>query len=765
MFLYPMNRYLIILFLTFSGFGPAIADAVKSYRITDNGIEVETERGVLLLDAWKDDIIHVRFGPLQYTGNYSPDIIAVPEKTRFVVKNSKTDLALVTRKLKVSVLKKDACVRFFDNKGREVLVGAERDAGIGARQEFSTSTPVYGLGQIQNNLLDYSGNTITLSQANTAVAVPMLVTPNGFGLLWNNASITEVHVNKPDKKNPLIIESEAGPGIDYHFILGPEIDHIVAGYRYLTGAAPMMARWTWGMWQSKERYQTQEELIGIARKYRELNIPFDAVIQDWQYWEKGQWGSHKFESGRYPDPKKMVDTIHGMNVHTIVSVWPRFDLGTDNLKELEAAGAVLDGVYNNVWPPGFGRWYDAWSENGREIYWRQIRESLGETGFDGWWLDGVEAELGGGGAREMRETVTAAGPGIRVANAFPLLHTTGIYEGARRDFPDKRVFILTRSAFAGQQRNSAITWSGDTHAEWRVLERQIPAALNFSMTGIPYWSTDIGGFFVDQGFTPEFHELFVRWHQFGVFNPMFRIHGTSVDREVWRFPEDIQSILIDDIKTRYRLLPYIYSMSWDVTHNSASMMRAMAFDFRLDKEALKAEHQYMFGKAFLINPVTKPKVKKWSTWLPGKKERWYSFWSGKEYAGGEQVETDITLQHIPVFVRGGSIVPLGPVKQYADAPSDDPLEIRVYPGRDAEFTLYDDAGDGYDYEQGAYSIIPLRWDNHKKVLTIADRVGRFTGMPDNIKMNVVCTPNVNSGSAKPVDYNGKKTQIKLPDCN
>ncbi|HWT51449.1 MAG TPA: TIM-barrel domain-containing protein, partial [Caulobacter sp.] len=660
---------------------PASAQSVAR---TDSGLTLQTTgNNVLTIDLVSERAAHVRFGPRGFTGNYNPAVIASPAHVEFKLSETPDAVTLATSAFQVRVKRASAEVAFLTADGKPLLEEAGRDLSHGVSQTFSRpnggETVLYGLGQHQNGLLDYNGVTVRLQQANRDVGVPMMASPDGFGLLWNNAAVTEVDVALPTKP-PLVIRSEAGGGVDYHFIYGPDLDTVIGGYRALTGDAPMMARWTWGLWQSKERYATQDELLSVAARYRAMNAPFDAVVQDWQYWRPGQWGSHRFDPARFPDPAAMVKTLHDQNVHTVISVWARFDLGTDNTAELDKAGALYPKTYPNVYPAGQGRWYDAYDPKARALYWRQVMRELGTKDFDGWWLDASEAELGGNWG-QMREVTTAAGPGAAVYNAYPLLHTTAVHEGMLRDQPTKRPFILTRSAYAGQQRNAAITWSGDTTGTWDVLRRQIPAALNFSLSGIPYWSADIGGFFGGDPKDPAYAELFTRWYQFGVFNPMFRVHGTGKGKELWAFDEATQKILLDFDRLRYRLLPYIYSASWDVTSQRSTMMRALAFDFRDDPEALRIPDQYMFGKALLVAPVVQAKATARTVYLPGK-DAWYDFWTGQKATGGQVVVAGADLSRIPLFVRAGSILPLGPVKPYADAPSSEPIELVVYPGRD-----------------------------------------------------------------------------------
>lgn len=732
----------------------AQAEPVK----TDTGVRIKTGQGVLTVEPWSDRVVHVRFGADGFAGNYNPAVIAKPGQVNFSVAETADAVVLSTAALKVKIDRAGGGVTFQTPDGKTILQEGGRDLSHGVTQAFyETGGVVYGLGQHQNGMLDYNGSTVHLQQANRDVGVPMLVSPKGYGVLWNDAAVTDVDVGVVAKP-PLVIRSEAGQGVDYDFIYGPELDDVIGGYRGLTGDAPMMARWTWGLWQSKEHYATQDELLSVAAKYRAMNVPFDAVVQDWQYWLPGQWGSHRFDPARFADPAAMVKTLHDEHVHTIISVWARLDPGTANAAELDAAGALYPKTYRNVYPAGQGRWYDAWNPKGRDIYWRQVMQNLGTLGFDGWWLDASEAELGGNWG-EMREVATAAGPGADVYNAYPLMHTTAVHDGMVRDQPDKRAFILTRSAYAGQQRNAAITWSGDTEGNWDVFRRQIPAALNFTLSGIPYWSADIGGFFGGSPKDPAYEELFTRWYQFGVFNPMFRVHGTGEGKELWAFDAATQKILTDYDRLRYRLLPYIYSASWAVTSRQGTMMRALAFDFRDDDAALHIADEYMFGPALLVAPVVQAKTQARTVYLPGK-DAWYDFWTGARQQGGQVVVAKADLATIPVYVRAGSILPLGPVKQYADQASDAPVDIRVYPGRDGAYELYDDAGDGYDYTKGQYATVRMTWSDAGHRLDIAARKGGFKGMAAHQTFSVQC----GMGPAQTVIYDGRAVSVTLKAC-
>ncbi|HUB27734.1 MAG TPA: glycoside hydrolase family 31 protein, partial [Tepidisphaeraceae bacterium] len=613
---------------------------------------------------------------------------------------------------------------------------------------------IYGLGQHQAGLMNYRGSIVHLEQANMDVAVPMLLSSAGYGVLWDNPSITDVDVSTPQHLDRLIFTSESGRAIDYYFIAGPGPDDIVAGYRMLTGAAPMMGRWAWGFWQCKEHYNSAAELLGVVGRYRSMNVPIDGIIQDWHYWRDGQWGSHDFDPTRYPDPAGLVAQLHAEHVHVLISVWPRFDAGTENLKILDAAGALYPQTIGNVYLHITGRWYDAFNPTARRLYWSLIAKKILPFGFDGWWLDASEPELSGRWG-EYHGFQTAAGPATAVYNAYPLMHTSAVYQGQRADAPDKRVFILTRSAYAGQQRNAAVTWSGDIRGTWDVFRRQIPAGLNFCASGIPYWNTDIGGFFGGRVNDPNYRELFTRWFQFGAFCPMFRVHGTGQSKEMWRFDDATEKILIKYDRLRYQLLPYIYSVSWMVTHSGYTMMRPLVMDFRTDPLALNVPDQFMFGPDLMINPVTQARAQARSVYLPGNGD-WYDFWTGQKYSGGQAIIAAAPIDTLPIFVRAGSILPMGKIVQYADEDPSGPLELRIYRGADGAFELYDDAGDTYNYERGEYSTIPIRWDDKAGELTIGPRTGEFPGMAKTREFHVVWI----GGGEATVHFDGSQTTAK-----
>jgi alpha-D-xyloside xylohydrolase len=527
--------------------------------------------------------------------------------------------------------------------------------------------------------------------------------------------------------------SEAADAVDYYFMYGPELDQVIGDYRELTGAVPMMGKWAWGFWQCKERYQSQAELLDVVARYRGMHVPIDGIIQDWQYWSPHPWGSHEFDTNRYPDPAALMHDLHTNHIHALISVWPKFDVGSSNWAELNKAGCLYSNVISHQDPSFETQWYDPFNPLARKIYWDQISREIFADGFDGWWLDASEPELSGNWG-EFYNYKTAAGPAAKVFNAYPLEHTRGVYEGQRAENSNKRVFILTRSAYAGQQRNSAVTWSGDINGTWDVFARQIPAGLNFVASGIPYWNTDTGGFFGGDPADANYCELFTRWFQFSAFCPMFRVHGTGKPKEMWRFNEATQKILINYDKLRYHLLPYIYSVSWMVTHDSYTMMRPLVMDFRADPNVFGIKDQFMFGPALMACPVTEPGATNRNVYLPA--GTWFNFWTGEKISGGQTIKTASPIQTMPLFVRAGSIIPYGPAIEYA-AQSANPIELRVYRGANGRFTLYEDEGDNYNYERGAYATIPFIWNEAKQTLTIGKREGKFPGMLKERSFHIV----------------------------
>jgi alpha-D-xyloside xylohydrolase len=764
--------------LAAAGWAAPCSPAVTDVKAAGTSLTVQSGCGATLIEPWSENVLRVRRLPAG-ASEPRPSLIVNGKKApaTFAVSQTGDEIVATTASLKITVTRKDGHIAFYKPGEAKPFVSEARDEAAPSKaglyritQSFSVpfgaGLHYYGLGQHPAGGLDWQKQGVHLQQANGDTGLPMLLTSGGWGVLWDNASVTDVSVQRPAEGGNLQFASEAAQAVDYYLIAGANADTIIAGYRKLTGESPMLPRWAWGFWQSYEHYATQDEIVGIAKRYRDSGIPIDGIIQDWQYWPDHQWGSHLFDAKRYPDPKKMVADIHALDIHTIISVWPRFDKGLANTQELDAAGALFPKNFiPNVYPPGQGRWYDPYGI-GRNVYWSQISRTLGKAGFDGWWLDGSEAELSGDWG-EMRDVETAKGPGALVYNAYPLYHTTGVFEGHRRDFPDRRPVILTRSAWAGQQRNGAISWSGDIHGDWETFRRQIPAGLNFVAAGLPYWNTDIGGFFAGDPKDPAYGELFTRWFEFGAFTPMFRVHGTGKSKEMWQFNADVQPILLKYDRLRYRLLPYIYSLAWQVTSRSGSMMRPLVFDFGADPDALDIGDQYMFGPAMMVAPVVRKGAADRTVYLPGGGD-WYDFWTGKRMKAKATIVSHAPLDTLPLFVRAGSVLPMGPVVGHADAQQDKPIELRIYPGADGSFTLYDDSGNGWGYEKGERATVDIAWNDAAHTLTFTARQGKFPGMRKAREFRVVLVgEGAGSGDGEAVHfqtvrYTGRKLTIQVP---
>ena len=559
----------------------------------------------------------------------------------------------------------------------------------------------------------------------------------------------------PEEEGQLSLWSEMNPEIDYYFIAGENADKVIAGYRKLTGKAQVMPRWAMGFWQSRERYTTQDELVGTLAEFRRRHIPVDNIVQDWHYWLEDQWGSHEFDASRYPDPEKMLDDVHDMHGRFMISVWPKFYTNTDHYKELKEAGFA----YTHAEDTGLVDWlnhpqtfYDAYAEGGRKMFWRQMDESLytryGRK-IDAWWMDASEPNL-----RDCLPwdyfkwllTPTALGPSTEYFNAYSLVNAQAIYEGQRAVDPDKRVFLLTRNGFAGLQRYSTASWSGDIGTSWLDMHAQMAAGLNYSMSGIPFWGMDIGGFCVEDRFsmaqqvydatgkeTPdlkEWRELQTRWHQFGTFVPLFRTHGQWPTRELWNIApegsETYESILYY-MRLRYRLMPYLYSLSGAIHFADATIMRGLPMDFPEDPAVRDLDDQWLFGPALMPAPVYEYGARSRRVHFPAGSD-WYDFYTGGFVRGGQDLTVPAPYGRMPLYVRAGSIVPVGPDMEWSDEKAADPVRIFVYAGADGQFTLYEDENVNYNYEKGAYAMIPMQYDDAARTLRIGAREGSFPGM-------------------------------------
>jgi len=560
--------------------------------------------------------------------------------------------------------------------------------------------------------------------------------------------------------NKLQFASEASDGIDYCVFYGPSLDGVMAEYRHATGEAPMPPKTALGFWQSKERYSTQQEWIDIAAEYRQRKHPIDNLVQDWFYWNPEPWGTHAFDPKRYPNPAKGIEYLHDdFHLQFMISVWGKFIPGTPehpnpNLDLMASKGYLYPPLGANE------RYYDVFNPAARSQYWQLMRDQIFRKGVDAWWLDASEPELDMQG---FRSATTAAGPGATVLNAYPLMHTLGVSQGQLKDAPDKRVFILTRSAYAGQQRTGAASWSGDITASWKVYADQIPAGLNFCLSGIPYWTTDIGAFFAPNyqfpggASNPAYRELFTRWFQYGAFCPIFRVHGTDFAKEMWRFGPETEKTLDKFDRLRYRLMPYIYSQAWDVSAKGGTMMRALVMDFPGDVAARDCKDEFMFGPSMLICPVMKPGAVSRSVYLPSGTS-WTDFWTGRTYRGGQSVNAPAPIDSMPIFVRAGSILPSGPDIQYVDEKPADPIELKIYPGANGTFTLYEDEGMNNNYRKGKYATIPFQWDEAGRKLLVGDRKGAYDGM---LKQRTFRVSLAGGRRSQTIRYNGKAVSIDL----
>ena len=589
-----------------------------------------------------------------------------------------------------------------------------------------------------------------------------------------------------DNRDTFSLYSDVADQIDYYFIRGDNLDQVIHGYREITGKASMMPKWAMGLWQCRERYKTQEELLSVVKEFRKRNIPMDNIVQDWFYWKENQWGSHEFDSERYPDPDGMVKELHtDLNTHIMISVWPKFYVGTKHYDAFKEKGwlymrNVEKGQRDWVGPGYVSTFYDPYSDGARGLYWKQINEKLFSKKFDAWWLDSTEPDIQSNLSREetiLRMGPTALGSASRYLNTYSLMNSKAVYEGQRRVNPNQRVFILTRSAFAGQQRYAASTWSGDVASRWEDLYNQISAGLNFSLSGIPYWTNDIGGFAVEQRYEhpnesdlDEWRELMTRWFQFGTFCPLFRVHGQFPYREMFNVAPDghpaYQTMLAYD-KLRYRLMPYIYSLTGMVTQNDYTIMRALVMDFSNDKNVLNIGDQFMFGPSLLINPVTEYKARSRKVYLSSG-SGWFDLRTGKYFKGGQIIQADAPYTDIPIYVKEGSIIPCGPEIQYASQKPADPIRLFVYAGSNGSFTLYEDEDTNYNYEKGKFALISLKYNEKTHTLTIGKRQGEFNGMLKSRSFEIVWInkdkPAGMDFTSKPdviIKYDGSEQSIKM----
>ena len=724
-------------------------------------------------------------------------VTARPEEVSVTTKGNTISSGALTVKAdpKTGALTFMAKGRTLLREGKHSFEACSSGADRGAWQVAQSFTldkeeAIYGLGTWQNGKMNRRGEHKRMEQSNLEDFQNVLQSIKGWGIYWDNYSPTQFD----DDNQGMRLTSEVGRAIDYYFMFGGSADGVIAQMRHLTGNVPMFPLWTFGYWQSKERYKTAAETEGVVSRYRQLQVPLDGIIQDWQYWGSNYlWNAMDFLAEDFADGEQMIKNIHSQHAHFMISVWASFGPHTKAYRQLDEQGLLFDfetwpqSGLSHIWPPRTDypsgvRVYDAFSQKARDIYWQNLKR-LYDMGTDGWWMDSTDPDF-----FNPREADYAhkAGDGNgtwrSLRNAFPLATVKGVYEHQRATSPQtqKRVFIMTRSAFAGQQHYGSNMWSGDVTSSWDMLRKQIPAGLSFTLTGNPNFNTDIGGFFCGAYNTmgpgsaprnPQFQELYVRWMQYGLFCPIFRSHGADAPREIWQFGqkgEPVYDAIEDMIRLRYRLIPYLYSTAHQVTSHDESYLRPLFSDFASDKRVWNMTDELMFGRSILAAPIVEPQYTVTDSIAPDWKQpktavkylpkgtRWYDFWTNQTYKGGQDINLQTALNRVPMFVRAGSILPLGSVMQYTGQQAWDKLEIRVYPGADGTFTLYEDEGDNYNYEQGVFSTITFSWDESRQVLTIGSRQGSFPGMLNSRLFHVVWP----DGTSKDIKYEGEEITVK-----
>ena len=808
---------------------------IKKIAHMNDGILIETSQGELYLAAISQSIIRCAYNKKKVKTKASELIESGGEKVALSYNETPLQLEVFTDKLLLQIDKKDAKFCWFDKQDNRLLLeeagkelteidvvvhGTGGEAPIVERVKtvdgernyiknlraivdrkayrgklsfnWQEDEAIYGLGQGEEGIYNYRGHNQYLYQHNMRIPIPFFVSNKNYGILMDCAGLMTFQ----DDHNGSYLFMDTIEQLDYYFIAGEQIDDLIDGYRRLTGKAVMLPKWSFGYVQSKEAYHNQEEMVKVGERYRELEIPIDCLVQDWNTWLDGKWGQKTVDKSRYPNLTKMNDKLHDLHIHTMVSMWPNMNPGGENHQEFADANLLL-ADYST---------YNAFSEEGRKMYWKQANEELFKGGFDSWWCDSTEPfpspDWGGEVKKEPWERYYLVGEEHKKyldpaqANTFSLLHAKGIFENQRQEKPDMRVLNLTRSGYVGSQKYGTVLWSGDTFATWDSMKIQIKEGLNFALSGMPYWTLDIGAFFVvgekwqnrgcncsdnptplwfwqgayDDGVDDwGYRELYVRWLQYGAFLPMFRSHGTDTPREIWNFGkpgEMFYDAIAKTIKLRYQLMPYIYSLAGHVWKYNATMHRSLLFDFANDTTACGIWDEFMLGKELLIAPVTKPMyydVK--STPLQAEKSRecylpkgyqWYDFWTEEVYDGGQWITSETPIDKIPIYVRAGSIIPMAKDLQYAEEQNDRPMEIKIYPGTNGEFVLYEDDNQTYQYEQGEYTTIKLSWDEDNKICTIGEREGSFGQMAKERRF-CICVGNQSSL----IDYDGKEVKISF----
>ena len=797
-----MKRKLLLTLLTALSFLPGLA--------ADRTVTVEVTGTTLRVDFLSPEIVHVVRYPSGTTGPTRKSLVVTlhADEAMTVRKTeSASKIVMSSDAITVQIDKRTGLVQFTNRNGNLLKEKSfdfeQRQSGpdkgayrVTQVYQLDKEEPLYGLGTLQDGKLNRRGTHKFMEQTNLEDYQYVVQSLKGWGLYWDIYS----RANFDDDADGMKFSAEVGDAIDYYFLWGGSADGVNAQMRKLSGQVPMFPLWTFGYWQCREHYRSTHELLDVLDWYRKNDVPLDGIVQDWHYWgENYLWNAMDFLGESFTDGPQMVDSVHKQNAHLMISIWASFGPQTKAFKQLEPKNLLYDfetwpesGITHS-WPPRKDypsgvRVYDALSPEAREVYWQQMR-TLNDYGIDAWWMDSTDPDYLDPHDSDYDHS---AGDGTwrRYRNVFPLATVSSVYDHLRETTPEKRVFIMTRSAFAGQQRYGSGLWSGDIVSSWDVLRKQIPLGLNYTMTGCPNFNTDIGGFFCGDYNTdgawsaprnPQYQELYVRWMQYGLFCPVMRSHGTSAPREIYYFGkrgEPVFDALEETIRLRYRLLPYLYSTAWQVTSHNDSYLRALVFDFPKDRRVWDLTDEFLFGRSILATPIVRPQYteeqilgkedarlgtvdftqgKTASCYLP-KGADWYDFWSGKRYRGGRDITFATTLAQTPMFVRAGSILPLAPVMMYAEERPWDNLDIVVYPGANGDFTLYEDEGDGYRYEQGVYATIPFHWDDARKQLTIGTREGSFPGMLSERTFQI---KTVGSDSPKTVRYTGEKQTINL----
>lgn len=798
-----------------------------NFEVHDHGLTLNTSDGMMRIDFCTPSIARVRYTlENAFSDKESHMIIERSEVNRiqWTLNETVDHLELLTEQLTVKIDKATCSFAYFDatgvlltkepSKGGKTLERVDvvktifnNEAGVqtklGAdglrvnvdgleqsvdRQAFSTKLEfewqpgeaLYGLGSHEEGMMNLRGKHQYLYQQNMKAVVPALLSTRGYGILVDSYSFMTFR----DDAFGSYIWTDTDDEMDYYVIVGPEFDEIIKGIRFLTGEAPMLPKWAYGYVQSKERYVSQQELVDTVQAYRDLELPLDCIVLDWRSWTGDLWGQKSLDPERFPDPDGMMEQLHALHAKLMVSIWPIMNSGGSDHKEMSENGYLL----------GNQATYDAFQEGARQLYWQQANDGLFSHGIDAWWCDCTEPfEADWEGVvkpePEQRMLINTAEAkrylDPEYINAYSLLHSKGIYEGQRATTDSKRVVNLTRSAYAGQHRYGTITWSGDIAATWDTLRKQIADGLNFCVTGSPYWTFDIGAFFVqnkpdlwfwngdyDKGVEDlGYRELYVRWFQVGAFLPMFRSHGTDTPREIWRFGkkgELMYDTLVKYLKLRYKLMPYIYSLAGAVTHQSYTMFRALAFDFRLDERTYNIDDQFMFGPAFMVAPVTEAMYygpnsrelteshKTRNVYLPN--GTWYNYWTDEQMEGNKTIVAKADLETLPLFVRAGAIVPTGPDIQYTEEQTEASIHLKIYPGANGSFTLYEDEGDNYNYEKDKYATIHITWENANRTLTLESRVGCFDGMQQHRQFSIDLA---GEDRQTVISYSGEQVSVQL----